>query len=255
MRFYSAAQRPQGSQAASHPRIADLNLDVDTRADFTYCTVVRRQICGTGGRTMILLQVALVCAAAGCVQLHPTRSGFLGDYSELMPLDKKDRVRVKPVAAAALADVDSFYIEPVAWLADDMGLPARSPADEEAIRSSLQEALSSALGSIRPLVDEVGPRTAVVRAAVTGVQESLPLVNLLLVTQIVGPLFNGGAAAEIEVIGPSGAQIAAESAAYRGQDWDVVGFFWWPTHAESALRRAAKQLADDLTAGSSPASR
>ena len=44
------------------------------------------------------------------------------------------------------------------------------------------------------------------------------------------------------------AGLAAESAAYRGRGWDVVGFFWKRSHPESALRRAAKQLAGDLSA-------
>ena len=200
----------------------------------------------------IVLLAALVWVASGCINMHPTRSGFLADYSALEPIDKRGRVRAKCVASGALDQVDSFYIEPVIWLADDMGQPASSARNEEVIRGALQESLVKELSCIRPVVEEIGPGTAVVRAAVTGVQESKPLENILLMSQILGPFFNGGAVAEIEVLDPTGVQIAAESAAYKARDWEVIGYFWKPTHAESAMRRAVKQLARDLESGSSP---
>jgi hypothetical protein len=206
----------------------------------------------SGGRNILLI-VALLCVAPGCINMHPTRSGFLTDYSALEPIDKRDRVRVKPVVCQSLDAVDSFLIEPVTWLADDMGQPASNAKNQEAIRNSLQEALVKELSCIRPIVDEAGPGTALVRSAITGVQESKPLENILLMSQILGPFFNGGAVAEIEVLGPNGQQIAAESAAYKARDWEVLGYFWKPTHAKTAMRRAVKQLAQDLEAGSTPA--
>jgi hypothetical protein len=194
----------------------------------------------------IVFTVAAAFAAAGCVQMHPTRSGFLDDYSQLVPIDKKERVRVKPVDPAALDNVDSFYIAPVEWLADDLGQPASSEKNQESIRKSLQAALERELSAIRPIVSEIGPGTAIVRSAVTGVQESKPLENILLMSQILGPFFNGGAVAEIEVLGPQGAQIAAESVAYKGRDWELLGFFWRPKHAQAAMKRAVQQLSDDM---------
>jgi hypothetical protein len=187
--------------------------------------------------------------ASGCVQMHPTRSGFLSDYSGLVPVDKKDRVRIKPVDATALASIDSFYIEPVQWLADDLGQPASSEKRMIAMRDAFWAALVKELGKVRPIVSEFGPQTAVVRAAVTGVQESKPWANLFLAAQIAGPLFNGGAAVEVEVLTPDNRQIIAESAGFRGHDWDVVGYFWRPNHSRSALRKAARQLAAEISAG------
>jgi hypothetical protein len=194
----------------------------------------------------IVFTLAAAFSAAGCIQMHPTRSGFLADYSQLVPIDKKERLRVKPVDPAALENVDSFYIAPVEWLAADLGQPASSEKHEESIRNSLRSALERELGALRPIVSEIGPNTAIVRAAVTGVQESKPLENLLLMSQILGPFFNGGAVAEIEVLGPQGTQIAAESVAYKGRDWELVGFFWRSKHAEAAMKRAAQQLSEDI---------
>jgi hypothetical protein len=180
--------------------------------------------------------------------MHPTRSGFLTDYSSLVPVDRKQRVRIKPVDATALASIDSFYIEPVQWLADDLGQPASSEKRMVDLRNTLRASLCKELGKIRPIVAEIGPQTAVVRAAVTGIQESKPWANLFLAAQIAGPLFNGGAAVEIEVLSADSSQITAESAGFRGHDWDVVGYFYRPNHSRSALRKAVRQLAGEISA-------
>lgn len=195
-----------------------------------------------------LLFATIAGAACGCVQMYPTRSGYLTDYSQLVQVDKKDRVRANTVDAAALARIDSFYIEPVQWLADDMGQPASSPKNEAKLRNSMEMALVTELGSIRPIVneEEIGPATARVRAAVTGVQEAKPFANLFMAVQIAGPLFNGGAVAEIEAINSQGEQIAAQSAAFYGWEWDFLGYFWRPAHPKTALKRFAKQFANEL---------
>lgn len=193
-----------------------------------------------------LIVVALLWGAAGCVHMHPTTSGFLSDYSGLAQADKKDRVRTKPVEPQALAGIDSFYIEPIEWLADDLGQPADDPQQAATIRDALENSLVKEFGKIRPIVEEVGPRTARVRSAITGVQEAKPFANLFLAVQIAGPLFNGGAVAEIEVVSPEGRQIAAESAAFMGSEWDIVGYFWGPKHPTTAMARAAKQISGDL---------
>jgi hypothetical protein len=193
-----------------------------------------------------LIVVALLWGAVGCVHMHPTTSGFLSDYSGLAQSDKKDRVRTMTVEPQALAGIDSFYIEPIEWLADDLGQPAEDPKQAATIRDALENSLVKEFGKIRPIVEEVGPRTARVRSAITGVQESKPLANLFLAVQIAGPLFNGGAVAEIEVLSPDGRQIAAESAAFLGSEWDIVGYFWGPKHPSTAVARAAKQISGDL---------
>lgn len=199
-------------------------------------------------RIIKLVLAASLSCLGGCVRMHPTRTGFLTDYSALAPIDKKDRVRIKPVDTEALASIDSFYIEPVQWLADDFGQPASSEKRLIELRDAFQASLGQEFGKIRPIVDEIGPQTAVVRAAVTGVQESKPFVNAFLSLQIAGPMFNGGASVEIEVLTADGRQITAESAGFRGHDWDIVGYFWRANHPRSALRKSARQLAGEMSA-------
>ena len=99
------------------------------------------------------------------------------------------------------------HYEPVEWLADDLGQPASSPANAQQVSQSLKAALVEELCDIRPVVDNVGPRTEIVRSSVTGVQEAKVLANVLTLLQF-GPFFNGGAAVEIEIVDQDGAQLA-----------------------------------------------
>lgn len=198
---------------------------------------------------------AIAILACGCVQMHPTQSGYLSGYSGFDRIDSKCRVigkgdarLVRWASACDLQGIDSFFIEPVAWLADDLGQPASSPERAACIREAFQEALAEQLGTIRPIANAPGPRTAVVRAAVTGIQEAKPLVNLAILV-FSGPLFNGGAVVEVEIIDPDGTQLAAESVAVQGRDWEIIGFFHRHRHAERSVGRAASILADDLRAG------
>ena len=189
---------------------------------------------------------------AGCEQMHPTRSGFMSDYSRLRRVEshcraygRGDARLIRSARPNAFADVDSFYVEPVVWLADDLGQPASSDANAQQIRQSLEAALVEELSAIRPVVDTIGPRTAIVRSSVTGVQEAKALINVLTLA-LSGPLFNGGAVVEIEIVDPDGAQLAAECIAVQGREWEVFGFFHKPRHAVNAVRRAAVYVADDL---------
>ena len=203
------------------------------------------------------IQHALLCcgvlyASVGCVQMHPTRSGFLSDYSGLRLVEshgrsfcRGDARLIRSLRPNTFTDIDSFYVEPVQWLADDFGQPASSPANAEEVRRSLKAALVEELCDIRPIVDSVGPRTAIVRSSVTGVQEAKVLANVLTLVQC-GPLFNGGAAVEIEIVDQDGVQLAAECVAVDGREWEVFGFFHRPRHAVRAVRRAAAYVAEDL---------
>jgi len=176
----------------------------------------------------------------------------MSDYSSLRLVEshgrsfgRGDARLIRTPRVGIFADVDSLYIEPVEWLADDLGQPASSDVNAEQISRALKAALVEELCDIRPIVDTIGPRTAIVRSSITGVQESKALINVVTLA-LSGPLFNGGAVVEIEIVDPEGTQLAAESVAVQGREWDVVGFFHRPLHAVRAVRRAAAYVADDL---------
>jgi len=188
----------------------------------------------------------------GCAQLKPTHSGYLTDYSNLQAKSSKTPIIRSRVVESAisgttpLAGIDSFMIEPVAWLAKE-STPSLVVEDcQKNLSAKLQKALSEELNGLKPVVDVPGPRTARVRAAVTQVAFARPLANSAL-SVVAVPLFNGGGTVEAEVIGPDGKQIAVVVAALPGRPWEVLGFFTWQGHAESAMRRSAAELRRHLS--------
>ena len=191
-----------------------------------------------------LLYCGVLHASAGCVQMHPTRSGFISDYSRLRRVESHCRSLGRGDARLIRSARPSSFAN-VVWLADDLGQPASSADNAEQVVRSLETALSEQLCAIRPIVKTLGPRTAIVRSSVTGVQESKTIVNVITLA-LSGPLFNGGAAVEIEIVDQDGTQLAAESVAVQGREWEVFGFFHKPRHAVNAVRRAAVYVADDL---------
>ena len=101
----------------------------------------------------------------GCVRLHPTRCGYLSDYSQLNAIGNGKDLLLKTPDVESFAGIDSFYVEQVQWLADDLGQPADNEAQSAQIRAALEAALLKELGSIRPIVNTPGPNTARVRTA------------------------------------------------------------------------------------------
>jgi hypothetical protein len=171
----------------------------------------------------------------------------LTDYSQLhvkakrIPLILARTVESGCMGAEALADIDSFFIEPIGWKAGEVMPGSFEEMSKENLSRKLRGALTRELRALRPVVDEPGPRTAKVRAAVTRVAYARPILNSAL-SIVAVPVFNGGGVVEAEVISPNGQQIAAVVAALPGRAIDVLGFYTWQGHAERAMRRAASAL-------------
>src|SRR5438552_2068602 len=113
---------------------------------------------------------ALVLAATicGCANVKPTRSGFLSDYGQLRGEPKHPKHEVRAAAPpVTLAEIDSFYIEEIAWHSPRPKSYVAKPQKQQALLAALREAMLKELGALRPVVDRPGPRTAIVRAAIT----------------------------------------------------------------------------------------
>jgi hypothetical protein len=202
--------------------------------------------------------VALLLSGTGCASYRPTQSGYLSDYSQL----HKDPIHLNHglglqrnmahnVALDDACQVDSYYIEPVQWLVSEKSRAGGDPERQQLLVSTLEEQLIEQLGTLKPIVDQPGPNTARVRAAITDVKLSRPLLNVAMMATLlspvfVGPIFNGGGYVEAEVIGPDGRQIAAISCASAGGPIDLFGFYTKTRHAKQAMRRSAKELREAL---------
>jgi hypothetical protein len=193
----------------------------------------------------LLLMSAMILS--GCTQLSPTHTGYLTDYSQLqakkkrMPLSRTRIIESGCVGSEGLVDIDSFVIEPIGWKACEVKPGSFEETCQKCLSDKLRESLVKELGALKPIVDQAGPRTARVRAAVTQVAYARPILNSAL-SIVAVPLFPGGGVVEAEVIAPNDRQIAAVVAALPGRAVDVLGFYTWQGHAKRAMRRSACEL-------------
>ena len=208
--------------------------------------------------------IALLLTGTGCATYQPTQSGYLSDYSRLerdpihlnhgLGVQRNNSHNASPVEAC---QVDSYYIEPVQWLVSQSSRAGGDPKRQQILTSTLETQLKEQLGTLKPIVDQPGPNTARVRAAITDVKLSRPLLNAALMATLItpvfiGPIFNGGGYVEAEVIGPDGRQISAISCASAGGIIDLFGFYTKSRHAKQAMRRSAKELRETLEPGANP---
>ncbi len=213
------------------------------------------------GRSQRIHRLAIVLfflLTSGCAHYRSTQSGFLTDYSQI----EKDRFHLNHGVGVQRAkthyatseqyrSIDSFYIEPTQWLVDPKSRAGKDSKRRDPLVSKLGAELHDQLGQVKPIVEVPGPHTATIRSAITTVRLSRPLLNLVLTATLwtpvaIGPIFFGGAAIEVEAIGPNGRQIAAVSTASSGGLIDFRGYYSKSGHALKALRRNVKEFKEAL---------
>lgn len=184
---------------------------------------------------------AAFAAFGGCSSVQPTRSGFFADYEAFAPLDGDDSVLVAPVADVDWRRYDSFVVEPVVV---DERAAAVAPAEVAALRDDFARYLRDELADCLRPVDVAGARTVRIRAALTDLDDASPWLNVPTLLLVGLPFDNGGASAEIVVLGPDGAVLHRESSAATGSVmafWNVFGHYGF-------TRWGLEGLAEGLTA-------
>lgn len=188
---------------------------------------------------------ALTLTGAGCASVEATRTGHLADYSGLRDTGEwltRTGGRVSTLAgptARLSVPFDSVYIDPIVWqVPEDGAIDAERRAD---LLAAAHAALCAELAESVTLTDRPGPRTARVRLAITRVTLSRPVANLAL-TAVLGPLINGGASAEAEVLAPDGRRLLALSTSSAGGPLELFGFYARNRHAENAFRRVGREI-------------
>lgn len=200
-------------------------------------------------RTICLAMLAVAgTVIVGCANVKPTQTGYLSDYSRVQADPDHHKLQMHRADWADLQGIDSFYIEEVVWKSSRPKGTVAHPERQESMLKSLREALQRDLAAIRPVVDEPGPHTARVHAAITDEVDAEYLLNILA-SIVAGPVSNGGATVEAEILAPDGHQIAAVSAARAGGLLDVLGYYLPHDHAKVACRAAARDLCTALTTG------
>lgn len=149
-------------------------------------------------RAAILPVIFASLLSGGCANMSNHSSGFLGSYDNLKPDPKDSHRLVYERADWKKSDYTSVLIEP-AVVRLTAGDQKKITADEAtALAAYSDKALRKAFGKEWKIVPTAGPGTLRVRSAITGIDTSDPVLNVLT-SLVLCPVDNGGVSMEFEV--------------------------------------------------------
>ncbi len=125
----------------------------------------------------VVLPLATVPFLAGCRALGLTESGYLSDYSKLQEVS--DDVMAYRNPRVVPGTYPSFIVERVAIHVEEDREGYLTDEEIEEVTEYLYAELTKTLAENERVVSRPGPGVARIRIAVTDVQKSKPLANIL----------------------------------------------------------------------------
>ncbi len=150
----------------------------------------------------IVTAVAIVFLGfvAGCATQQAARSGFLGDYSQLKPDPAFDGARRYQNPAKPLKQYQKFMVDPVVvHFAPNAKGTAISPGKLKELADYFHDRAVEELSKRYQVVQKPGPGVLRVRAAITGIEKTTPILNIHPAMKISG-IGLGGASMEAEAV-------------------------------------------------------
>ena len=211
----------------------------------------RRIVSFRGFGTLCLVIVVLVgFGSLGEVRAQSKRySGFLGDYSKLKKSRKLEGAMSYENPSKSLKEYDKFIIDRVvvhfAPNAEGIGV---DPLRVKQVADYLHREMWQALSIRYQVVDTPGPGVLRIRAAITDIKTTVPIMNIHPGTKLLGQLTGlglGGASMEWEAVdSQTGERVLAVVDSRKGgfnpfpsgAGFDEVG------HAEEVMRHWAKRF-------------
>ncbi|MDX2102444.1 MAG: DUF3313 family protein [Alphaproteobacteria bacterium] len=193
-----------------------------------------------------LALIALLATTAACAGQHTTRTGFLGPAGRQTADTSEDFSFVAPAQrwvgyTAVIIDRPTFVP------GGEVPVPP-SAEDVAALTRHYGQALEDAFGARFRRTLTAGPGVLRVRAAVTGYTLA-DIVTNIIATPLIGPVSNGGAASEAEVVDSvTGERLAALATHTNGflLREGPIPFYVRRGHAEWALTDHARRLVESL---------
>ncbi len=180
-------------------------------------------------------------ALSACAAQETTRSGFMTDYSQLQQSAEGDlRFSARPTAA-----YNAFLVDDVAYMPNGKSAPLTT-TEIDALRAHHKAAAEAAFAETFQKAAAPAPGVMRIRLAITGVDKADTTLNYVS-TLLVGPLSNGGASSEGEVVDSiSGARLAALSTHTNATPFKggLFGYYSELGHAKAVLERHVAQLRD-----------
>jgi hypothetical protein len=173
---------------------------------------------------IFVVMTGLVLSMAGACSEPVRKTGFLSDYSRLIP----DKGNLRYTKMRKLGTYDRFIIEPVKVHLHGIPQGARpEPAIRTELANYLHNAIVNAIEDRYMIVSQPGPGVARIRVAITDIQRSTPSLNFLPQTKLTG-IGLGGASMEGEVLdSQTGEQIGAVIRSQKGKSVSMSGMKEW----------------------------
>lgn len=199
------------------------------------------------------LAPALTAAlCVGCANMEMTRSGFLQDYDQLEPSPERgvrfipDEVDYYEAPETDWARYSSVLVEPVEFRGGEDRAPDADEEDREAMADKFTQILRKTLGKDFTLVEQPGPDTLLVRAAVTDADCSNIWVNWAGLILVVPPDM-GGISGELEVLdSETGERLIAMTATREGTVFLLLECFSTWGHARHGMKKWARGIAQTM---------
>ena len=170
-------------------------------------------------RLHVAMCLALISlAGVGCSSSNPPpETGFLSDYSKL----KKSDGGAMRYQSPKIKEYNAFIIEPVQM----SGAKKLQPNERAEVANYFSKALAEELTKRGyPVRDERGPGVALIRIAVTDIQDSKWYMSLHPASKVTGA-GTGGASMEGEIVdSQSGEQLVAIVQAGKGNQFELDTF-------------------------------
>lgn len=190
------------------------------------------------------LSSALICAAllSACPSQETTRTGFLNTYDHMrIAEDDKDALVYKAPAKMAYT---RFMVDEVTYAPGQKSEKDVTPEQIAEIKKSYQDAAIKTFSKRYQYTNQPDYGVMRVRLAITGIDKANSTLNYVTVA-LVGPVSNGGASSESEVIDAMTGEKIAALATHTNADpinGGVFEYFTKTGHAKSVLADHAEQL-------------
>jgi len=186
--------------------------------------------------SMFLAAAALLLGA--CANQETTRSGFLRDYSLMTP-DASGAL----VERAPASRYRAFVVDEVAYLPGARS-EAATAAEIAELRAHYKAAAVKVFAQHYVQTAAPGPDVLRIRLAITGIDKADATLNYIA-TPLVGPVSNGGASSEAEIVDSTTGKRLAALSAHTNANPFTGGLFEYYTrlgHAKAVLARHAAEL-------------
>ena len=193
---------------------------------------------------ILWLSVLGLCALfqAGCATQHNAESGFLMNYSSLKaaPDDRHELVDINP--KAKWASYKLVQVEPVAMNFCPKCSAKISNDERGYVADYFEKQLKTVFGKDRMVTNTCTEGTIKIRAAVTDLDTSSTLVNLIAAA-LVWPVDYGGVTVEMEAVdGKTGERIAAVAGYFEGSPVEVISSFFKFGHTRLGIDKYVRNL-------------